>query len=81
VRERLPVLRQGEDDIKLEVEDVSPAWEKFEPFPSEPHHPRLRGGHRWTVALAPAEEKRLSVRYAIRISSKHELVGGNRREA
>jgi hypothetical protein len=42
--------------------------------------PRLRGGYRWRVALAPATKKMLRASYDVRIPSKTELVGGNRRE-
>lgn len=81
VRERVPVVREGEEDIKLEIGDVSPPWSTFDPRPEHDGDERLRGGHRWTLELADGERQTLSARYAVRIASKNELVGGNRREA
>jgi hypothetical protein len=80
VRERIPVLVEGEDDIKLEVRDVRPRWEPFEPFPSDAGAERLRGGYRWHIELDRGDDRTLHAGYALRIASKHELVGGNRRE-
>ena len=53
VRERVPVLRDDEDDIKLELGKVSPAWEPYEPKPAEQTE-RLRGG----LSLAAAARRR-----------------------
>lgn len=76
VRERLPTIAEHEDDIRVEEGAVDPPWERWEPD----EQPELEGGRRWTVTLAPSEKRTLSAAYAIRIASKHELVGGNRRE-
>jgi len=75
VRERIPILRKDEDDIKLEVGDVEPAWE-----PYEQEEPRLDGGYRWRVRVEPGERRRLRASYSVKIAAKNELVGGNRRE-
>ncbi len=80
VRERVPVLRDDEEEIKLEVKKVSPPWQRFDPFPDRADAPELRGGHRWRIELRPGAKQELRVDYEIRISAKHELVGGNRRE-
>ena len=40
----------------------------------------LTGGHRWGVAVGARAKLGLRVDYHVRISQKHELVGGNRRE-
>jgi len=84
VRERLPVAREGADDVEVKVEEVSPRWEPWTPEP-QPGSPELRGGHRWIVKLAPAGQAgaraRLELRYAVHISGKQQLVGGNRRES
>ena len=81
VRERLPVTREDEDDIDVLVDEVSPAWEAYEPFPERAPDDRLRGGHRWRTELAGGgAERRLELRYTVKIASKNELVGGNRRE-
>ncbi|MCB9592732.1 MAG: DUF4139 domain-containing protein [Sandaracinaceae bacterium] len=77
VRERIPVLREQEDDIRVEEGSASPAWEEWEPD----EQPELEGGRRWQVTVAPGEKRTLTASYAVRIASKHELVGGNRREA
>ncbi len=75
VRERLPVVRKDDADVKIEVGTVEPAWEKWDQEQS------LRGGHLWTVTLEPGATRTLTARYVIKISAKLELVGGNRRES
>jgi hypothetical protein len=81
VRERVPVIRDDEDDIKVELTAVSPEWEAYEPTEEELGNQNLRGGHRWRVSLDAGGKTELKAGYTIRISSKHELVGGNRRES
>ncbi len=75
VRERIPVARDGDDDVEVKVESVEPAWEPWEPTGQS-----LEGGHRWIVSLAPSAKRSLRATYVVRISAKHELVGGNRRD-
>ena len=60
---------------------VDPTWEAWAPEPDAPGTPRLRGGHRWRVTVAPAAKKLLRATYDVKIPSKTELVGGNRRES
>jgi len=79
VRERVPVRREEDDDVEVEVGPAEPAWEEWEPEP-EPHAARLRGGYRWRVDLPAGAKQRLEAQYTVSIASKHELVGGNRRE-
>jgi hypothetical protein len=81
VRERMPVVREGDDDVEITIGKIEPAWERWTPDPSAPKHERLRGGYRWRVALAASTKKTLRVAYEIKIAGKHELVGGNRRES
>lgn len=81
VRERVPALREDEDDIKVSVDAVSPAWEAYEQAESSASEPTLRGGYRWRIDVPAGGKQRLRAEYEIKISSKHELVGGNRREA
>jgi hypothetical protein len=82
VRERVPVRQQDDDDdVEIAIARVAPAWEDWAPEPRWPGQPRLRGGHRWRVALAAGEKRTLALEYHVKIASKHELVGGNRREA
>ncbi len=84
VRERMPVPADGEDDVEVEVAEVSPRWERWSPEP-EASQPSLRGGYRWRFQLAASGQtgarKKLALRYVIHISSKHALRGGNRRES
>jgi hypothetical protein len=80
IRERMPVVNEGEDDIKIELRRVEPEWEPFDPFPSRAEQSSLRGGRRWRLSLDGGERRRLYLAYAVRIAAKHELVGGNRRE-
>jgi len=81
VRERIPVTREGDDDIEVTLGRVDPTWEAWAPEPDAPGTPRLRGGHRWRVTVAPAAKKLLRATYDVKIPSKTELVGGNRRES
>ncbi|MBW2456476.1 MAG: DUF4139 domain-containing protein [Deltaproteobacteria bacterium] len=81
VRERVPVISEDQEDIKIEIGEVSPDWESYEPFPTEAAAEPLEGGHRWNIVLAPGEKKAVWAEYEVRIPSKYELVGGNRREA
>jgi hypothetical protein len=80
VRERTPVVRRDDDEVKVAVRDVSPPWEAFEPFPSSADREALRGGHRWRLRLEGGGSQTLRFGYDVRIASKHELVAGNRRE-
>ncbi|MCY1066057.1 mucoidy inhibitor MuiA family protein [Nannocystis sp. RBIL2] len=75
VQERLPSLREREDEIQVDVGAVEPAWAPF-----EPEHYELKGGYRWRVQVPAGQQKKLSATYVVRISAKKELVGGNRRE-
>ncbi|MGE0489111.1 MAG: DUF4139 domain-containing protein [Vulcanimicrobiota bacterium] len=72
VRERLPVATEGEKEIQVIEGEVEPAWEAL-----PDGHP---GQRRWVVRLAKAEERVLQANYRIDLSSKLEVVGGNRRE-
>lgn len=80
VRERVPIPAPDTDEVEVTIDEVVPAWEPWRPEPAA-GVAALRGGHRWRLALAPGERRSLRVAYAIKIASKHELVGGNRRDA
>jgi hypothetical protein len=80
VRERIPVTRDGDDDVEVMLGKVEPAWERWTPDADAPRDARLRGGYRWKLAIAPQTKKLLRTTYEIKIAGKHELVGGNRRE-
>lgn len=79
VRERVPIPIAGTDDVEVEIDRVSPAWEAWRPEPGPGAAP-LKGGHRWRVEVGARAKLGLRVDYHVRISQKHELVGGNRRE-
>jgi hypothetical protein len=76
VRERLPILRRGEEHASIEIVEVDPPWERYEQ-PSAP----VEGAYRWRSTVPAGETETFRVSYAINISSKHEIVGGNRRES
>jgi hypothetical protein len=76
IRERVPVVREGDDDIELRIGAVEPPWQAWERPRSD-----QRGGYRWRLELPPGQVRQLRATYIITISPKHELVGGNRREA
>lgn len=81
VRERIPVTRDGEDEIEVTTGRVEPAWERFHPDPDASRDQKLRGGYRWCITVPPAKKQTLRAGYEIKIAGKHELVGGNRRES
>ncbi len=80
VRERVPVVREDDDDVEVTVGRAEPPWERWTPEPEAPRDPRLRGGHRWRLSIPAAQKRTLRAGYEVKISGKHELVGGNRRE-
>ena len=80
VRERIPVPAADEDDVKLEVKSVTPAWSKFDPTLASAQSESPRGMYRWQLSLAAAERSELTAMYEITLPSKYELRGGNRRE-
>ncbi len=81
VRERVPVAREGDDDVEITLGRVEPAWERWTPEPEAPRDERLRGGHRWRLSIPPTQKRTLRAGYEVKISGRHELVGGNRRES
>jgi hypothetical protein len=77
VRERIPVPSVEDDsDIDVVMIDIRPAAQTYEQADAP-----IRGGRRWEVEVAPGKETEISAIYEVRIAGKHELVGGNRREA
>jgi hypothetical protein len=81
VRERVPVVREGDDDVEVTLGKVEPAWERWTPDPEAPRDERLRGGHRWRLSIPAAQKRTLRAGYEVKISGRQELVGGNRRES
>jgi uncharacterized protein (TIGR02231 family) len=76
VRERIPVVREKEEDIKVDVLSVDPRWSEYED--DELH---AKGAYVWRVTVPAGEKGKLTAEYIVRIAAKHELVGGNRRES
>ena len=80
VRERMPVKREGDDDVEIIPGKVEPPWERWTPDAGAPREQRLRGGYRWKLAVPAGGKKTLKTAYEIKIAGKLELIGGNRRE-
>src|SRR5439155_21160846 len=59
VRERVPVTREGDDDIAVAIGSVEPAWERWTPDPNAPRDQRVRGGYRWRINVAAGHKKTL----------------------
>lgn len=81
VRERVPVSREGDDDVEVIVGRIEPAWERWTPDPDAPRDRRLRGGHRWRLSVPARSKRALRAAYEVKIAGKLELIGGNRRES
>jgi hypothetical protein len=75
VRERVPTIRQGDEDLSIDIDAAEPEWEPFE----QEQRP-IQGGYRWRLALAPGERTRLRAGYELKLKAKLEIAGGNRRE-
>ncbi len=80
VRERVPVTREGDDDVEVSLGKVDPPWQRYTPDTDGPREARLRGGYRWQLTIPASTKKLLRAAYEVKIAAKHELVGGNRRE-
>lgn len=80
VRERVPTTREGDDDVEVREDEVSPSWERWEPDANDGPQGSFEGGRRWVVTLEPGAARTLRARWVVRIAAKNELVGGNRRE-
>ncbi len=76
VRERVPIVREGDKDVELAVPAAAPPWEEFD----QAQTGLIKGGRRWRFSLKPGESQTLAFSYSVKIDAKNELVGGNRRE-
>jgi hypothetical protein len=74
LRERVPVRKEKESDVRITEGPCEPPWS-----PWKPETGSLEGGRVWIVTVAPGDSAQLVGRYTVRIPTKHELVGGNRR--
>ncbi|NUP06173.1 MAG: DUF4139 domain-containing protein [Polyangiaceae bacterium] len=77
VQERVPFVPEREDDIKVEIAAVQPPWQKLEPPLGSPP---IKGAHAWRVNVEPSAKMDLAVTYVVKLPSKFELAGGNRRD-
>jgi len=75
VRERIPISDLKPEDIKITISNTTPVWKKYDPSEYS-----LRGGYYWDLEIGPSKTAALKADYSITISSKNELVDGNRRE-
>ncbi len=75
LRERIPVSREGDEELAIETRSVEPPWE-----PWEQERAPLRGAYRWRVRIDPGQVRQVRASYTVTIAAKHELAGGNRRE-
>jgi uncharacterized protein (TIGR02231 family) len=81
IRDRIPVTREGDDEVEVIIGKIEPAWERWTPDPGAPRDLRLRGGYRWKVAIPASTKRTLRAAYEVKMSGKLELIGGNRRES
>ncbi len=70
---------RGWREIKV-TDRASPAWQPYEPELGTGED-GLKGGRRWDLTVGAGQKQKLSCEYTIAISAKHEIAGGNRREA
>ncbi|MCA9649824.1 MAG: DUF4139 domain-containing protein, partial [Myxococcales bacterium] len=75
VRERVPVVHEGDDDVSVTERSVDPAWDEL-----RRDDPPLEGGRVWKVEVGAGAKRELRATWSIRIPQSQELVGGNRRE-
>ncbi|WP_437317724.1 DUF4139 domain-containing protein [Sorangium sp. So ce385] len=75
VLDRIPVT----DDKDVEIKLVS-SHPRAEPYTQEDLGEPVRGGLRWRVPIAPGGKASVAFTYRVVLSSKNEIVGGNRRE-
>ena len=75
VRERVPITREGDDDVTVQVGRVEPPWRAWEDDDA------LGGAYVWDVRLDAEQTSQLRAEYTVKLASKNELVGGNRRES
>ena len=75
VVDRIPVT----DDKAVEIKIVSmrPESEKYDQVDRDAP---IRGGMRWRVALPPGGKSKVELVYRLIFASKHEIMGGNRRD-
>ena len=75
VRERIPYVPDGVDNVSVTLENVTPVWTDYK----QKGNP-VSSSYCWNVTVEGKEKKKLKAHYNIEIPSAYELVGGNRRE-
>jgi hypothetical protein len=78
VRERVPMPQKGAK-VDVQIESVSPAWEKYEQL-ERGALALIESGYRWRVRVPAKDKTELSVHYIIKTFVDSEIIGGNRRE-
>jgi uncharacterized protein (TIGR02231 family) len=76
VRERVPVVPNGDKDIKVEEAEIKPSWRAPEALPGDTP---VEGERAWRVTLQAGEKQALDAAWVVRIPSSKMLQGGNRR--
>ena len=76
VRERVPIPDEKEENVRVELGQVRPSWSAVRPRGREV---AVKGAHAWTVELEKDAKSVLTATYIVRLPSKFELEGGNRR--
>lgn len=74
VVDRVPIT--SAEHIEVQEIDHTPS---ATPYTQRDREQPIKGGRLWKVALAPGAKQTLTSHYRITLSSKEELVGGNRR--
>lgn len=74
--ERLP-LAAGSSEIEVKLENAVPSPERDR----GPNDNKVEGALKWSLDLPPDRPVETSWRYTIRIPTRKEIVGGNRRES
>jgi uncharacterized protein (TIGR02231 family) len=77
VRERIPIVPEREEDVKVEIAGVQPPWKPWEAAPTQAP---LKGAYAWRVKVEPQGRAELAASYVVKLASKYELQGGNRRD-
>lgn len=75
VRDRVPVAREGDEQVAVRDEAAQPAWEGWSGERDD-----LDGGRRWRLDVRAGAEVAMTASYTIDVQGGHELAGGNRRE-
>ena len=78
IRERIPMARAQDSDISIHVVEVKPLWERDDNLGRR--GATVAGGHCWRLSLAAGAKRSCELRYEIRLPSRRELVGGDRRD-